>query len=306
MKQIEKKCRFCGKIFITKSKIRNCFSSKCSHKYGAIITKKRDRCFKRIYTMNDRFLQIESNEKYYFLGLMASDGNLYPVTNTITFSQSGTEGLKLIEYLKEILSTNYNILKSKPKKGQMVYHLYMRSKLLWEDLNKNNIVPKKTYDFTIPNYILEDLTKLKYFLIGYIDGDGSIGVYNNMLVISFVCSFSMYKQLKELKLFKRARFCKKKSVMDIRFNGVKAVDFGDFLYSNIECFKSYKYKKFMEYKTKMFDISPKMKYHFRQQELFKAFDENPNLNCMKYAEEHKLNFQYVYENRNKWRELNGK
>lgn len=41
MEQIEKKCSFCGKVFITKSKIRKCCSSRCSHKYGAIITKKK-------------------------------------------------------------------------------------------------------------------------------------------------------------------------------------------------------------------------------------------------------------------------
>ena len=51
----------------------------------------------------------------------------------------------------------------------------------------------------------------------------------------------------------------------------------------------------------MFDISPKMKYNFIQEELFKAFEENPNLNCMQYAKEHNINFQYVYYNREKWR-----
>lgn len=306
MKQIEKKCKFCGKDFITQSKIRKCCSVECSHKYGAVVTQKRNKGFKRVYKLKDNFLQIESNEKYYFLGVMASDGNLSDMNKTINISQSGEKGLRLIEYIKRILDSNYNILKSKPKKGQMVYGLYMRSKQLWEDLNKNNIIPNKTYSFAIPNDILKDLQKLKYFLVGYIDGDGCIGIYKNMLSVSFVCSFSMYEQLKNLDLFKRARFFKKKSVVDIRFNGIKALDFCEYLYKDISCFKSYKYEKFIEYKIKMFNISPKMKYNFIQRELFKEFDKNPNLNCMKYAEEHNLKFQYVYYNRNKWRQLNGK
>lgn len=305
MKEIEKECAFCGKNFITTSKIRQCCSTVCSHKLSALKTKQMNKNFKRIYNINDNFLKNDIAEKYYFLGLMASDGCLSPNTKTISICQSGEEGLKLLKYINDILNSDYKILSTQPKIGKRVYGLYYRSEALWKDLNDNNVVPKKTYIYTIPLYILNDTNKLKSFLIGYIDGDGSIGVYKNMLVISFVCSNAMCEQLKKLDLFKRALFYKKGKVVEIRFNGVKAVEFGNFLYKDYNLFKSYKYKKFFEYNSKMLDISPKMKYNLIQHKLFEALNNNPNLNCMQYAKENNLHFQYVYYNRKKWREQYG-
>lgn len=302
MKEIEKICAFCGKKFITTSKIRQCCNTICSHKLSALKTKQMNKNFKRIYNINDNFLKNDIAEKYYFLGLMASDGCLSPKTKTISLCQSGEEGLRLLEYINNILNSSYKILSTQPKIGKIVYGLNYRSTTLWQDLNYNNIIPNKTYIYTIPSYILNDINKLKYFLIGYIDGDGSIGVYNNMLVISFVCSNIMCEQLKQLDLFKKALFYNKGKVMEIRFNGVKAVKFGNFLYEDYDLFKSYKYENFFEYQSKMLDISPKMKYNLIQQKLFEALTNNPNLNCMQYAKENNLHFQYVYYNRKKWRE----
>jgi len=301
MREFVKKCKYCGKTFTTTSKIRMCCSDVCSHKSSALTTKQRGKNFKRQYKLNDNFLDIDSNIKYYFLGLMASDGCLNELNHTISISQSGDNGLKLIEYIKKILDTNYPIYITNPKVGKQVYSLSFRSQKIWQKLIENNIKPRKTYNFHIPEYILNDLNKLKYFFIGYIDGDGCIGVYKNMLSISFVCSFNMQKQLEKISIFQNAKFCKKNNVIDIRFNGIKALRFCDFLYKNISVYKSYKYNKYIEYKKVMFDISPKMKYNFIQEELFKAFEENPNLNCMQYAKEHNINFQYVYYNREKWR-----
>ena len=301
-KEIQKICKFCGKDFVTTSKIRQCCSDYCSHKYAALVTKQRNKNFKRVYNIDDMFLQKESAEKYYFLGLMASDGNIY--SSTIAISQSGDNGKQIIEYVKAILNTDYKILQSIPKKGEIIYSLNMRSKQIINDLSINNIKPKKTFNFKIPQYILNDENKLKNFLIGYIDGDGSIGVYKNMLVISFVCNQMMFKQLMNNIIFKNARITDKGNVMEFRFNGINAVRFGEWLYDNINVYQSYKYKKYKNYIADMFDISERMKYNFLREKIFKALDENPNMNCMQYARENNLDFRYVYDNRKRWRKLN--
>lgn len=301
-KEIKKICKFCGKEFTTTSKIRQCCSDYCSHKYAALVTKQRNRNFKRVYSIDDMFLQKESAEKYYFLGLMASDGNIH--SSTITISQSGDNGKKIIEYLRLILNTNYKILQSTPKKGKIVYNLSMRSKQIINDLSINNIKPRKTFSFKIPQYILNDEKRLKNFLIGYIDGDGCIGVYKNMLIISFVCNPIMFKQLTDNIIFKNARITDKGSVMELRLNGINAVKFGKWLYNNISVYKSYKYNKYKDYIDNMLNISERMKYIFLREKIFKALDENPNMNCMQYARENNLDFRYVYSNRKKWRKLN--
>lgn len=305
MKQeIKKICKFCGKEFITTSKIRQCCSEYCSRKYSAIVTKQRNKNFKRIYNIDDMFLQKESNAKYYFLGLMASDGNIYDKNKTIAISQSGDNGRKIIEYLIDILNTNYKILESTPKKGNTIYTLSIRSEQILKDLLNNNIKPKKTFIFSIPDNILNNEHKLKNFLIGYIDGDGCIGVYKNMLSASFVCNINMYNQLKDNYLFKNAVLTKKENIFEFRFNGIKAVKFLDWLYKDISVNKSYKYNKYYEYKQNMFNISERMKYNFLREKIFEALDENPDMNCMEYAKENNLDFRYVYSNRKKWRKLN--
>lgn len=304
MREIQKKCEYCGKDFITTSRVRQCCSSECSYKLGAKKTLESGKGFKRIYKVDDDFLTKETNEKYYFLGLMASDGCLSEYNKSICISQSGENGLNLIKYIKDILKSNYNILEYYPKKGRCSYSLNIRSNKLWNDLMTNNITPKKTYIYSIPDYIINDIEKLKYFLIGYIDGDGCIGVYQNMLTISFVCSYSMKNQLEKIPLFENSSFNKKGKVIEIRYNGYKALKFCDFLYKDISVYKSYKYQIFKDYKENMFDISPKMKYNFIQEELFSALDNDPNLDCMRYAKEHNINFQYVYRNRKLWRNKN--
>lgn len=301
-KEIKKICKFCGKDFITTSKIRKCCSDYCSHKYSALVTKQRNKNFKRVYNIDDMFLQKESVEKYYFLGLMASDGNVYG--STIAISQSGDNGKQIIEYLKFILNTDYKILQSIPKKGEIIYSLNMRSEQIINDLSINNIKPKKTFNFKIPQYILNDENKLKNFLIGYIDGDGSIGVYKNMLIISFVCNRMMFEQLINNVIFKNAIITDKGSVIEFRFNGINAVRFGEWLYDNISVYQSYKYNKYKNYIADMFNISKRMKYNFLREKIFKALDENPNMNCMQYARENNLDFRYVYDNRKRWRKLN--
>lgn len=304
VKLFKKICPICLKEFKTKSKIRECCSSECSHQKSATTTKILGKNFKRIYSLNDNFLKQDSDIKYYYLGLMASDGNVSSKSNkTISISQSGENGLKLITYIKNILDTNYRILMSYPKKGKCVYSLSIRSDILREDLIANNIVPNKTHIYNIPEYILEDINKLRYFLIGYVDGDGCIGVYKNMLSISFVCSKNMYNQLIKLPILNGAVSTKKGDVIEIRFNGINAVNFSNIIYKDLNetIFKSYKYQKLIEYKNNMFDISPRMKYNFMRDKLFDALDKNPDLNCITYAEQNNIDVKYVYRNRQLWR-----
>lgn len=296
-------CKYCGKEFQTTSRQRTCCSSECSHKYGAKITKERNRQFKRLYNLNDNFLDELNPIQCWFLGLMASDGYVNSINNTIGIAQSGEEGLKLISYLKNMLNFNGKIYSSKTK-SKNSYKIQFTSEKLLKKMEEYNIVPNKTKTYTIPEEILNDLNKLKYFLRGYIDGDGSVGIYKNMLTINFVCNHNMFNQLKDLNIFKNAFLSKRDNVCEFRFNGINAVKFGDIVYDeNIDIYKHYKIEKFLDYKKNMFDISPKMKYNFLREKIFSELDMNPNMKCMDYAKENNLNFKYVYSVRSQWQKL---
>lgn len=260
-KPVKKTCVICGNEFMAKRKnVRTC-SSVCSHKLAVKVMVERNHQFKRYLNVNDKFLKEECAVKYYYLGLMASDGNIHKTS--VGISQSGEEGLKLITYLKKILNADSNIHKSCPKRGKVVYSLSYRSKEIQEDLLQNNICPNKTLTFQIPYYIIKDTEKLRYFLIGYIDGDGCVGRYRGhknkgkdyyYLSISFVCNDKMFSQLKSLQEFKDTCIVKKKNTLfEFRFCGKKAQIFGEWLYSNLskDVFKSYKTLNYMEYMNNM-------------------------------------------------------
>lgn len=300
--EYEKICLYCGKPFKTTSKQRNCCCSECSHKYGFLVMKQRNKHKRRIYDLNDDFLDILDSKQCWFLGIMASDGYINKTNSTIGISQSGDKGLNMIEYIKELINFQGKIYSS-PTKGKISYKISFNSEKMLQRLKDLNIIPNKTKTYKIPDIILNDEEKLRKFLIGYIDGDGSIGVYHNMLVISFVCNRYVYEQLRNIKLFKNSLVTEKKEdLFEFRLNGIKAINFCDYLYNNIDTYKSYKYNNYIEYKKDMFTISPKLKYVFLREKIFQALNENPNMECMKYAEENNLNYKYVYSVRQQWRD----
>lgn len=294
-------CEICGKEFTYKRKEVKTCSSKCSHILAARTTKERGKCFKRIYSINDNFFNVESNEKYYLLGLFASDGNVCNLNNTISISQSGDNGKLLVEYIKNTLQAENPILIEHPKNGKPSYSLHFRSKKILDIFKENNIIQAKSLIYQIPKYIIEDENKLRYFLIGYIDGDGCIGIYDSYLIINFVCSFPMVEQLRNLSFFEKARYSSKKSIGEFRFNGTNAVSFGNWLYDDIRVFQSYKYNKFLDYMDNYYLNSSVIKYKTIREKIYKELEQDKDLNCSKYARENNLTFQYVCKVKSEWR-----
>lgn len=122
---MKNKCKYCGQEFETENKNKKCCSTFCSHKYSAEVMRKNGKGFKRQYNINDYFLKNESKEKYYFLGLMASDGCINSSKTTAIISQSGDNGLELIKYIKRILNADYKILERQPPKGKKsIYFIF--------------------------------------------------------------------------------------------------------------------------------------------------------------------------------------
>ena len=288
-------CKFCGKEFETTSRQRTCCSVECSHKYGAKVMLERGNQFKPLYKINHNFLDTLGPIQCWFLGIMASDGYINSINKTIGISQSGEQGLILIKYIKDLLNFDGNIYKQKTK-GQNAYKISFSSNILLNKLKEYNIVPNKTKTYIIPDCILNDDNKLKWFLWGYIDGDGSIGVYNKILTVSFICNLYMFEQLKNKVYFKKANLIQKSNVKEIKFNGINAVRFCEWMYDNENIFKWRKYIFFKDYYKNMFDISVKMKYNFIREQIFNYLDENNGcIDYSQYAKDNDLTYHYVYK-----------
>lgn len=202
------------------------------------------------YALYETYLDCEKAEKYWFLGLMAADGFIIN-KNCFGISQSGVFGKELIEYLKKELKYGGPIY-SGSTVGENYYNLTITSNHIVNKLSEYNIVNKKSLIYDFPNINGDD--KIRDFIRGYIDGDGSVGVYDNgngyeYLVISFVGTKNFINNTsKKIPIgFSSVRELIGENCFEIRWYGKKAVKFCEWLYSNENLYNGYKKNKFINY-----------------------------------------------------------
>ena len=151
----------------------------------------------------DFFETIDTEEKAYWLGFLYADGYI----GSKDFSVGLNISLKDIDHLKKfndaldykkglnISETHqFHSTSNKNKNGEIMYMVstVIRNKKLWIDLNKKGCVPNKSLILQFPNENIFKTKKLIYdFIRGYVDGDGTLGVYrhsksNNKLEESFL------------------------------------------------------------------------------------------------------------------------
>lgn len=116
----------------------------------------------------DFFRHIDSKEKAYYLGLLASDGCVYRGNN-----KRYLINISLRKEDSYILDNFYKILNIKRKCVHINNYCQFQisSKTMFDDLSKYGIVPRKTWIMNIKNIPSEYIPS---FLLGYFDGDGSI------------------------------------------------------------------------------------------------------------------------------------
>lgn len=135
---------------------------------------KRNKPYTYVFDEN-YFESIDSKDKAYFLGLLATDGCVYKRKNGIgqhIIKLSLVGDLEIIEEFKKHLKSNNKITKmSNKNKSDFIYTLAIVSDKMAEDLRKYGIVTNKTDKTKFPNI---DNEFIPHFIRGVLDGDGSI------------------------------------------------------------------------------------------------------------------------------------
>lgn len=133
---------------------------------------KRGRGSKQIYIANDEAFSKWSSKMAYCLGFIAADGHIWKDLPYITIGISRNDYV-VLEYIRDYISPN-----SKIRRSNEGIQMCVRSKKIWEDLNKFGIDHNKTFNlkisFDIPKEYVGD------FVRGYFDGDGSIWKTNKV------------------------------------------------------------------------------------------------------------------------------
>lgn len=145
------------------------------------------------YSDESYFDNIDSPQKAYFLGILASDGCIYRREGhqgmvSISLQEKDIE---ILENFKQELNTTKPILivSDKRRENTRMASLQITSDKMCNRLLELGIGVRKTFDLSIKD-IASNIPKslISSFILGYFDGDGSIGVSANETISrSFVC-----------------------------------------------------------------------------------------------------------------------
>lgn len=127
----------------------------------------------RYFNVNDNYFSQLTPVNSYYGGFIAADGNISNSKLTIGLS---SKDKMFLEQLKQNLNSSYKLYSQKPNKKYESSILTIVSSQIVNDLKKHfNIKEKKSLILTPP--LLDTIYK-DCFIVGLIDGDGSIGRYN--------------------------------------------------------------------------------------------------------------------------------
>jgi len=135
--------------------------------------------YKNIYHINDSVFK-NSELKYYFLGLVAADGNIVSskYENAVELCLNYHD-IEILEKLRDLISPDRPI-RDKPSKVKEEYlakRLKFNSKPMVEMIANYMTLDNKSRNLIWPDNIPDEY--LKHFIRGYFDGDGTIDVTSN-------------------------------------------------------------------------------------------------------------------------------
>lgn len=130
------------------------------------------------------FSEIDTEQKAYYLGLIASDGSVSDRSkkyknsqNTLQITLKANDGY-ILEYFHKELNTNRVCYKNSVKNTTT---FQIASNIICNDLNKYGVIFNKTWNMNIRNVPNKFISS---FLLGYFDGDGSIYINRNKNTIA--------------------------------------------------------------------------------------------------------------------------
>ena len=149
---------------------------------------------KRKYSFNENyFSNISSPEQAYWLGFLSADGYVSNRGELVLELQEAD--LNHIKKFKKALNATQPIKKiyCGKEKQFLHYRIYIRCKKMTQELENYGIVPNKSLTF-VPKNIPENL--FKFWILGYLDGDGCISKSKKHVKISFTGTYETLSIIK--------------------------------------------------------------------------------------------------------------
>lgn len=219
-----------------------------------IKTKDKRLANRKYFIENENYFEtIDTPNKAYLLGLMYSDGYItkYEGSYLIGIGLQERDSY-IIEKLKEEIGAEkpirtqtiekQNCYKNSFKCSQNIKSLSLNSKKLFNDLNNAGCFQRKSLKLMFPMEWQVSKDLLKYFILGYFDGDGSVFVSNNRVNFYFLGTLNMCQNIrKHLHLLLdfpiKMSIYKKGKIFKLLYTGnIKSKIFSDFFYKDTPLF----------------------------------------------------------------------
>jgi hypothetical protein len=201
----------------------------------------------------DFFKEINTEEKAYFLGLLYADGYISPNGNQTSISLQ-EEDVDILEKFKENTGFTGNleyIVRPKPRKNMC--KLTFSSKDFATHLKNKGCQNKKSLILKFPSEKMVPKNLIKYFILGYFDGDGGVAYGKNKVLRATFTGTKSF--LKKVKLFFKennidfgsiSEKTNSKGVFDLQYgSSFPAAKVLSFLYAKSNIFMKRKKNKFI-------------------------------------------------------------
>ncbi len=198
------------------------------------------------------FSKITSHEIAYWIGFLASDGNIY--NNMIKLMLSTVDKDHILKF-KQFLKSEHKILFNTNKIGSKIFTqcgISFRSNKICKDLAKHNIISNKSKTLQLSKKIPSKY--ISSYLLGIFDGDGCISISNNQANITLTSSKEVCYKVQNI-LIKKCGISQNKiksykkspNTFALRYNGNKQVSrILQYLYSNSPIWLERKKQKYIQ------------------------------------------------------------
>lgn len=191
------------------------------------------------YKYNEMFFnKIDTEEKAYWLGFIAADGNVINKPQcTLHIGLNAIDANHLNKFITAI-DSNAPVKTTKYYSKNKLLNLSridIHNKQIVYDLSKYGVVPNKTKIIEW-NKLTDNIPTnlVRHFVRGYFDGDGSWKYYKNRITFN-VCSASIYNFLEHLQNWLILQLNVKQTKIYKRFDGFQALEYS----GNLQCKKIY-------------------------------------------------------------------
>lgn len=202
-----------------------------------------------IYAINDKFFATNTEASFYWAGFIAADGCINNNRLALDLSAKDKDHLSKIN---NILSPGKILREAIVKEKYKIYRYSIVSKQIISDLERFNIVPRKSLIYTFPKTLINHHL-INHFMRGYFDGDGCFKQYytknttqmkfNLLGTENFLLTYlDILKQCCKIKNDKK--ISKVRNIYSLDFGGNNIVgEISIFLYKDATIFLERKYDK---------------------------------------------------------------